>query len=257
MRIRATVAAASGALVLSALAVPSAQAATASEGDTKITKVVVNGGKNVAVGTSTAKTFSVSVTATDNSGIAGLDDNLLWLHGPGFGMLTPTGASTCTRVSATTSTCTANFTVDPKTDLAYSNDMAGTWYVNVWVDAKDGDYASVEKASSFKLQRSSKLTTNASPEPVVKGKTITVTGKLTRANWDSFTYTGYGSQPVKLQFKKAGTSTYTTVKTINTNSTGSLSTTVTAASDGYYRYSFAGTTTTPAVSATGDYIDVK
>ncbi|KQX83279.1 hypothetical protein ASD48_08820 [Streptomyces sp. Root1310] len=60
-----------------------------------------------------------------------------------------------------------------------------------------------------------------------------------------------------LQFKKKGSTTYTTVKTVKTSSTGALKTTVKAAADGYYRYSFAGTTTTPAVSAAGDFVDVK
>ena len=62
---------------------------------------------------------------------------------------------------------------------------------------------------------------------------------------------------MKLQFRKAGSSTYTTVKTIKTNSTGNLSTTVKASVDGYFRYSFAGTSTTPAVNAAGDYVDVR
>jgi len=44
---------------------------------------------------------------------------------------------------------------------------------------------------------------------------------------------------------------------VNTSSTGDLKTTTTASVDGYWRWSFAGTTTTPAVSATGDYVDVQ
>ncbi|WP_374325144.1 hypothetical protein [Streptomyces sp. AP-93] len=64
MRIRATVAAVSGALALSALAVPAARA-DGSHGDTAIIKVVVNGGKNVVVGATTAKTFTGAVTATE------------------------------------------------------------------------------------------------------------------------------------------------------------------------------------------------
>jgi hypothetical protein len=64
-------------------------------------------------------------------------------------------------------------------------------------------------------------------------------------------------QPVKLQFKKKGAGAYTTVKTIKTTSGGALKTTVTTSVDGTYRYAFAGTTTTPAVNATGDYIDVR
>lgn len=92
---------------------------------------------------------------------------------------------------------------------------------------------------------------------MVKGKTLTVTGKLSRANWDTDVYAGYTVQPVKLQFRKAGTSTYTTVKTVNTSSTGDLRTTATASVDGYWRWNFAGTSTTPAVAATGDHVDVQ
>jgi hypothetical protein len=62
---------------------------------------------------------------------------------------------------------------------------------------------------------------------------------------------------VKLQFRKKTSSTYTTIKTIKTDSTGNLKTTTTATVDGYFRYSFAGTATTPAVNATGDYVDVQ
>ncbi|MFZ3494748.1 hypothetical protein ACODT5_16260 [Streptomyces sp. 5.8] len=54
----------SGALALSALAVPAAQA-DGSHGDNDITKVVVNGGKNVVVGATTAKTLTGAVTATE------------------------------------------------------------------------------------------------------------------------------------------------------------------------------------------------
>lgn len=90
-----------------------------------------------------------------------------------------------------------------------------------------------------------------------KGKTITVTGKLARANWETYKYQGYVGQPVKLQFRKKNSNTYTTVKTLKTNSTGNLTTTVKAVEDGYWRYNFAGTTTTPAAIATGDFVDVK
>jgi hypothetical protein len=46
------------------------------------------------------------------------------------------------------------------------------------------------------------------------------------------TYTGYGSQYVKLQFRKAGSTAYTTVKTVKASTTGALNTTVTASVDG-------------------------
>ncbi|MEU7471893.1 DUF5707 domain-containing protein [Streptomyces sp. NPDC044984] len=259
MRFRATVAAVSGALALSALAVPAAHADD-SEGDTKISNVVVNGGKSVVVGPTTAKKVTVTFTVTDNSG-ADWAQAILY-HGSSIeesdsGAVADTsdGEAKCTKVDATTSTCTSPFTLDPGENLI--NSVAGTWKVWAIATAKDYDFTQKDNAKSFKVQRASKLTVNASPEPVKKGKTITVTGKLTRANWETGTYAGYSGQSVKLQFRKKGSSTYSTVKTIKTNSKGELKTTVKASADGYYRYSFAGTSTTPAVNATGDFIDVK
>ncbi|MEU7556868.1 calcium-binding protein [Streptomyces eurythermus] len=252
MRIRASVAVVSGALALSALAVPAAQA-DAAEGNVKITKVVVDGDNKVQIGTSGAVTVKVSVTATDNSGIKGADE--FDLYGPDNGIET-TGKPTCTKVNATTSTCTASVKIDPRTDYL-SNKSAGTWYVDAWIDAKDGDYIWKEKAGSFSFQRAAKLTANATPEPVKKGKTITVTGALTRADWESLKYAGYGSQSVKLEYSKKSTTGYTTVKTIKADSKGNLKTTVKASADGYYRFSYAGNSGTAAVNSVADFIDVK
>jgi hypothetical protein len=287
MRIRATVAAVSGALALSALAVPAAQAdghsdasltkpsaaerfgasaaksafSTAAESDPVVSKVTVNSGKSVVVGTTYAKTFTVSLTASHASGIedAYID---LW-HGTApeaneiDGLLMPNEeAATCTASSATTSTCKLTITAAPGTDL-YVNSLAGTWHVTAAVLSRDGNIYWNDYFTTHRVQRASKLTVNASPEPVRKGRTITVTGKLSRANWEDFKYHGYTGQPVKLQFRKKGSTTYTTLKTIKTNSTGELKTTVTASTDGYFRYSFAGTSTTPAVNAAGDFVDVQ
>ncbi|MGW1953843.1 calcium-binding protein [Streptomyces sp. NPDC001920] len=286
MRIRASVAAVTGALALSALAVPAAQADSRPdlasnvpslskatpfaaapvdevEGDTKITAVTVNGGKNIVVGTTLKKVFTVSVTATDPEGI--YDAFAMLWHGPDTenadGAIAPESLDeeqigTCTNSSATTATCKVTLVADPNENI-YSNILAGTWKVWAAAAGNDGDYVIREAYKTAKVQRASKLTVNASPEPVAKGKTITVTGKLSRANWDDNQYHGYTNQPVKLQFRQKGSDTYSTVKTITSNSTGNLKTTVTASVDGYFRYSFAGTTTTPAVNATGDFVDVQ
>ncbi len=278
---RATLAAVTGALALSVVVVPAAHAgdepSTASVartaesfaangpldtviGDTEISNVVVNGGKEVVLGTTTRKTFTVSFTATDDSGIDWAQA-ILW-HGPDFDNLdggavadSGDGRSVCTEVSATTSTCTSSYTVKANTDLV--NALAGGWKVWALAQGTDGDYVQQDNVKGFKIQRASKLTVNAAPEPVKKDKTITITGKLTRANWETEKYAGYTDQAVKLQFKKKGTTTYTDVKTVKSGSGGALKTTVKAAQDGYFRYVFAGTSTTPAVKATGDFIDVQ
>ncbi|MDT0572221.1 DUF5707 domain-containing protein [Streptomyces sp. DSM 3412] len=278
MRMRATVIAVSGALALSAFAVPAAQAddapgalgasvtpfgALADEivGDTVIKKVTVNGGKDIVVGTSKKKSVTLSVTATDPSGI---EDGYAFLwkgndidSGDVVGAMVPDADNgTCTAVDATTSTCKVTVVADPK-DNIYSNVLAGKWHVYAGALAKDGDYNIQEKHSTASVKRASALTTNASPEPVKKGKTITVSGKLTRANWDTLKYAGYTGQSVKLQFKKKGTSVYKDVKTVKSGSGGALKTTVKASADGSYRFTFAGTSTTPAVTSAADAIDVK
>ncbi|MGW2637524.1 hypothetical protein [Streptomyces sp. NPDC001348] len=288
MRIRATVAAVSGALALSAFAVPAAQAdassyraeaaqavqhaasgksaytaTTAADLDVsfsnfKIAKVIKVGTTN-HVATTVTYTLThgadIDITSSDFAngpfiykGTSSAPTNVLFGDDP----------ATCTATSATTASCKGDIDIYPGDDGALSNSDAGTWNGG----GLAVKYSTEDSTAQFGLgttlvQRYSKLTVNAAPEPVAKGKTITVTGKLSRANWEDHKYHGYTNQSVKLQFRKSGTSTYTTLKTIKSNSTGDLKTTTTATVDGYFRYSFAGTTTTPAVNATGDFVDVQ
>ncbi|MCF3132865.1 calcium-binding protein [Streptomyces olivochromogenes] len=259
MRIRVLGAAVTGALALSAFAVPAAQADD-SRGDTKISNVVVNGGKAVVVGATGSKTFTVSFTVTDDSGVDWAQAILY--HGPsideadsGAVANSSDGRSSCTKVDATKSTCKAGYTVTARSNLI--NKVAGSWKVWAVARGKDSNFVQKDNVKSFPIQRASKLTANAAPEPVKKGRTITVTGALTRANWDAAKYSGYATQPVKLQFRKKGASSYTTLKTVKSDSRGNLKATTTASADGYYRFSFAGTSTTPAVNAAGDLVDVR
>ncbi|MFG1672246.1 hypothetical protein [Streptomyces sp. Y7] len=299
MRIRATVAAVSGALALSALAVPAAQAddsavsradvakvrqaahagsvraagkpyaLNVSFSDFKIAKAVKAGTTN-HVATTVTYTLThgadVDITARDfvtdpiiYRGSYTRPDNMLYGNKP----------AKCTATNATTATCKGTIDVYPG-DHELRNTDAGTWRAAAEATAFNGQdpagetfditkvgYKGQSGLGSTLMQRFSKLTVDASPEPVKKGKPITVTGKLSRANWDRGTYNGYVEQPVNLQFRKNGSTTYTTVRTVKTNATGNLKTTVTAAQDGYFRFTFAGTTTTPAATATGDFVDVR
>ncbi|MFE7572245.1 hypothetical protein ACFU76_35775 [Streptomyces sp. NPDC057539] len=155
-------------------------------------------------------------------------------------------AGRCVCRSFTTTTCTYTLKMTPRIH-PQDNTTAGTWTVRAHALANDGDYITKDSAAKAKVLRNSRLTVNASPEPVKKNKTISVTGALTRANWETYKYAGYTKQPAKLQFKEKGTSTYKTLKAVTTDSKGSLRTTTKATTDGYFRYSFAGTSITPAV----------
>jgi hypothetical protein len=308
MRIRATVAAVTGALALSAFAVPAAQAAgsgahnpvdtlkalqavtsgksaytggTAAEAEpyalnATFSGVKINNGKPIVAGTTAKVSVPVTYQVTHDAGFdinaSDVETDLLIYRGTvdsPQNFLIGDDYPSCVNTSATVATCKGTIDILPGEEL-YNVD-ATTWkayaYVVDWNDQLGRNPDTIDwtkvglaentAAGTTKLQRYSKLTVNASPEPVKKGKTITVTGKLSRANWEDNQYHGYSTQPVKLQFRKKGSSTYTTVKTIKTSTTGALKTTVKATVDGYFRYSFAGTSTTPAVNATGDYIDVR
>ncbi|MBW8798067.1 MAG: hypothetical protein JF597_32120 [Streptomyces sp.] len=283
MRIRVAATVLSGAVVLSALAVPvAAQAAEHSgaqdglasfsaktvhpkdaQGNIKFSKGVVNGGKDIVLGTTTKKSVTATYTATSDNGVA-LTVAALWQGTDSSSAAGITGEldtdddPNC--VESTTQTgvysCKAVFNIDAATDLK-NNGAAGTWKLFLGGFDLSANASIDDNVATTKIKKASKLTVNATPEPVKKGKTITVTGKLTRANWNTGTYAGYASQKVQLQFRKKGSTTYTTLKTITAGIGGALKTTTKATVDGYYRYSFATNATTGATTATGDYVDVK
>ncbi|MET9907227.1 hypothetical protein ABZZ74_10425 [Streptomyces sp. NPDC006476] len=310
MRIRATVAAVSGALAISAFALPAAhaagagssyradvakvrEAAVAASGRTAFSTaaadsdpepyplnatfsaVKINGGKAIVVSaTGHVKVpFTYTMTHGADVDITASDFATGAYVYKGDTQFYGDDPATCTATSSTVATCKGVIDLypgDDASDIDLANADAGAVKSGVLAIALNGqdpsspgfDITKVGLAdqspfASPNLQRRSTLTVDAAPEPVKKGRTITVTGKLSRANWDTNKYAGYAGQKVKLQFRKKGSSTYTTLKTITTSSTGTLKTTTKATVDGYYRYSFAGTATTPAVSATGDFVDVR
>ncbi|MEU8027243.1 hypothetical protein [Streptomyces sp. NPDC049099] len=276
MRIRATVAAVSGALALTALAVPAAQAVT--DSGTPYTLNVsfsnVTIAKAIKVGSTNkvSATYSYTLTHGSDVDITASDfvtDAFLY-HGT-YSDSSPElygdNEASCTPTSSTTATCTGTVDIYP-TDADPKIADAGTWNVAAEAVAFNGQdqqnpdmskvgYKDQSGLGTTLVQRYSKLTTTVSSTSVYKGKTFTASGKLSRADWDDNLYHGYANQPVKLQFRKSGTSTYTTVKTVYTDAYGNLKTSATANYSGYWRYSFAGTTTTPSVSATGVYVGVK
>ncbi|MFI6355820.1 hypothetical protein ACIBJF_24815 [Streptomyces sp. NPDC050743] len=276
MRIRATVAAVSGALALTALAVPAAQAVTDSGAPYTLNASFSNVSiaKSIKVGTTNEVTVAYSYTLTHGTdvNIAAKDfytDAFLY-HGT-YSDTAPElygdDSATCTATSSTTATCKGSVNIYPA-DGDLKNAWAGSWSVAAEAIAFNGQDPNNPDMSKvgFKdqsglgtslVQRYSKLTTTVSSTSVYKGKSVTVSGKLTRADWEHHTYNNFGGQPVKLQFRKAGTSTYTTIKTVTTDSYGNAKTTATVNSSGYWRYSFAGVSTTPAVSATGVYVGAK
>ncbi|MGW6206631.1 hypothetical protein ACWF9B_23700 [Streptomyces sp. NPDC055089] len=258
-----------GALALVPITAPTAQAA-----DTGITvsRIVINGGKPVVVvGTHDVQepslTFRITLPAgysTTNTSTYSADPFLYHdttpAKGADGGGLYP-GGYTCYEKSSRIADCEGTVRIDPYYRLDSNND-ATTWKVGVaalLIEANGEIKAEEYTATSGRVQikRWAKATVNASPEPVKKGKTLTVTGSLTRADWVKHKYTGVAAGLARLQFCKKGSTVYTTVKSVRSSSTGALKTTVKASADGYWRWTFGGWDTTGSATSSGDYIDVR
>ncbi|MGQ4486751.1 hypothetical protein LRE75_16275 [Streptomyces sp. 372A] len=224
-------------------------------GDIRVTKGVTNNGKNVIVGVSRTVTFPIKVTVRDDSGVKQLYRLVTFSHATGGGTA-ETVAKSCKKLSATTSECTATVRLVPAYFPDYSdenaNDEAGRWCAYGNVQANDGDYWIFDCVAPFELKRAATLTAAATgPSPLTGGRQVKVTGTLRRADWEALKYRGYGGQSVRLQFRKAGASAYTTVKTVKTDSSGRLSATVTASGAGSWRWFYPGTSTTARIASAG------
>lgn len=119
---------------------------------------------------------------------------------------------------------------------------------------------------AFSLYRGSRVTTNASPEPVRPGGTVTVRGRLTRqmlaadrldTNANGTKYVGFGGEPVLLQ-RRTLSGSYNTLKTVRTTKHGYLTTRVKALpEDRCYRWAYRGSHTTLPVTGGGDCVHVR
>lgn len=152
---------------------------------------------------------------------------------------------------------------DP-TDRIYpwANSYAGASYVDV--EVSDPNYNTTTKRFPFRLLRATYVSGfNVTPEPVKKGKYVTVKGTLKRADWDKSAYVKYGakSQKVQIQFKAKGATSFRTVKTVTLGKKSEVKSKIkvagSLAQDGTYRLAYAGNGVSGPSVSVGDYVDVK
>ena len=131
---------------------------------------------------------------------------------------------------------------------------------NVTVEVSNGDYFTSARTFTrgYYLKRYAafqKGTFNASPEPVGKGKKITVKGRILLADWTADRYRPAQAN-VQVQFRTP-TGSYRTVKTVRAASTGWVSTTVTVSRTGVWRLYYPGNAIASSAVTTGDGVKVK
>ncbi|MEV7401888.1 hypothetical protein AB0N93_16035 [Streptomyces sp. NPDC091267] len=234
--------------------------AGAAEGGVSFSRVSVNGGKPLVIGiqeeVEVHATFRMTTTLKYEYGptvfpYRGKLDNTDTIESYVIG-------SDCEVVDRAKGICDFEewLYIDPR-HIDFGNEDAGTWRTAAEIAILAGGAHDIDDMNiPLQVQRATRVTVNASPEPVVKGKTITLTGRVTRANWDTHTYQGYAGRTVSLQFKADGASSYATVKKVTSSATGALRTTVKAAKSGTWRWTYYGNSTSGAKASTGDRVVV-
>ncbi|MDX3454359.1 hypothetical protein PV396_20835 [Streptomyces sp. ME02-8801-2C] len=270
----AAVIATAGALALSVLNAPAAQA---KDTGIVVSDLVINNGKPIVVGTSRVVEPPVTFNIALPPGY-GTDDPFRYSTDPFLyrGSLTQAadtgdsyiglGGYTCYDVSAKKARCEGTLYIDPhpSREQVDSNSDATNWRIAVSLRLFKADEVTLvaqefeTRPGGVSLRRAAKLAVaDATPEPVAKGKKVTLAGKLTRANWTTHKNGPYAGSTVALQFRAKNATTFKTLKKVTTNSAGALRTTVTASTDGFFRWVYLGNTTTGTATSGQDYIDVR
>ncbi|MER7179724.1 hypothetical protein ABT404_09610 [Streptomyces hyaluromycini] len=254
-----------GALALGVFAAPSAAAA---DTGITVTDMVVNKGRPIVVGTSATVKPGFTFRMTWPSGVELPDAQVspFLYHdttaakGDADGGIYISSVG-CGDNGSQPADCGGQFYIEPRYTLDSNND-ATTWKIaagaKIWgPDDKLKSQEILTGLGTVRVLRAAKVTSNATPEPVAKGRTLTVKGAVTRADWVKHKYVGFGGKSAKLQFRAKGSGTYTTLKIVQADSAGALKTTVKASADGYYRWTFGATSTTGGATSAGDYVDVR
>ncbi|WP_042423205.1 hypothetical protein [Streptacidiphilus anmyonensis] len=207
-----------------------------SSGSTRITHVVVNGGKPVVLWGKEGATVSFAITAEDKSGIKSVDKIGVW--GSNYGVLRPTAAS-CVAKNRTVSVCTGSFTVNLADHDVYDN-MAGRWYVQATATANDGDRFESDTAGKFFIKKAGYATLTGTQPTASPGTLLDIEGQLMQPNWKTWLWVWNPYQPVQLRFKAAGGSAWRIVARTKTDSHGYMRAETKATTTGTYAWYFAG-----------------
>jgi hypothetical protein len=126
----------------------------------------------------------------------------------------------------------------------------GQWNVSAFAEDNKGNRSTgvSQIRDTFVLKYATKIAKlNAAPEPVTKGQTLTVKGILRQALTSG--WAPYAGKVVKVQFRKAGTTSWTKVGTAVSGSNGAFAFVTKATAAGDWRAIYKGDTTkTRAVS---------
>ncbi|MEV7420293.1 hypothetical protein [Streptomyces sp. NPDC089919] len=270
MRNRAALAATSAALVLAAAA-PAATAATTAPAAPfaghvagPVTFTVFSANKHwmpVKAATPNSVVFTYTIEHAASDPLSGLRTDVVIKKSDFHGgkVIAPKQAPVCTEADATLAVCEQTLTVDPRTQLK-NVDSQSSWDFEGRVrrTAKPSEVFTTPLGGTLYTPRAAYLPVDAGPEPVKKGKVLTVTGAVKRANWETGDYRNYtGNVGWTLWFRKKGSTVQTFVPGTVNDGKGNLTARVVAKDDGYWQWKIQGNATTNRTTSKEDYVDVR
>lgn len=98
---------------------------------------------------------------------------------------------------------------------------------------------------------------NAAPEPIRKGRTLNVSGRLLRVNNLGTGYTSYSGKTIRVYFLAKGAESWTYMGSTKTAEDGRFRKAFKAKRDGVWRAYFPGTSNFDRQKSRDDYIDVR
>ncbi len=216
------------------------------DGDSKAPKIVSVSAPSVVGLTTKGAVFNIDVKVTDNIEVGrvliGIIDSAGTFPKPvGFEAVLVKGMSW-------EGTFRAKVTMPASVPL-------GGWKVRAFATDTAGNKSTgvSEVHDTFTVKYATRIAKlNAGPEPVAKGKTLTVTGKLQQTVKGA--WAAYAGKTVKVQFRKKGTTRWITVgaPTSAVNGAFTLSTKATAAGD--WRAIYAGNATRAKSTSAADKV---
>ncbi|POX46203.1 hypothetical protein C3489_32350 [Streptomyces sp. Ru71] len=228
-------------------------------GPISVSGVTVNNNRPLVLGT-TGVTFPARFVVNTTTG---LESATVTLHHGTYdrpdGLLSAPAQCTLRQGTTRYYDCTAMFGLDGGQALGL-NKLSGTWTAGALVQGteRSTQFQGPAPAGGITLQRSTALTIAAAPQPITRGATLTVTGKLSGAAWEYGAPAGLAGQKVELQFKMAGSgTTWSTLATGTTDSTGTVVLKRAAWNDGGWRLHYAGDASTAGSYSWVDNVDVR
>ncbi len=201
--------------------------------------------RTVVLGPAARTPVTVHVRVGDESGVAGVE---AWLHSADGldGAEIPRFERVPDRRDVYRGTVDLTKTAKP-----------GVWKVDFFVTDNADNMALRRDRATFEIKRHTKFSGfDAGPEPIRRGATLSLTGRLLRFDVDRG-YLNYGRRTVQVEFRRAGRTRWRTTASVTANRYGVVRHRVKATADGTWRLRFLGHWAhTPAASA-GDWVNVR